>query len=238
MASRPVPAWKKVQSAELSAINLILSKLSDTNFEGNKEKFLSINVLENPDNLELMELKREDDNSKILPIVRSFIDSLAFAKNNDYVSLQLYANMFAELVHNWRGRQKIVLFRIMILKLEEELINFNNTDLPEDEDEQNKIFRKISNILTFLISVYVYKNYKAFPVQIPIRALHMILKKNEKNLTVLMPCLQSENFSQIMCNQVFGKYFKNNLISSLDEWKNDVKSKLRFAITDFLKTVS
>jgi hypothetical protein len=39
-----------------------------------------------------------------------------------------------------------------------------------------------------------------------------------------MPCLQSENFSQIMSNPVFGKYFKNNLISSLDEWKNDVKN--------------
>lgn len=238
MASRPAPAWKKVLSPEISAINKILTTLSNSNFEGNKEKFLTINVLEAPDNLELIDLKRDEDNSKILPIVRSFIDSLACAKSDDYVSVQLYANIFAELTHNWRGRQKIVLFRNMILKLEEELINFDKNDLPEDEDDQNKILRKISNILTFLVSVYLYKNYKAFPVQIPIRALHMLLKNNEKNIKVIMPCLRSENFSQIVINPVFGKYFRDNLKNSLEAWKEDLKGKVKFDVIDFLKSLN
>jgi hypothetical protein len=228
--ARPVPNWKKVISPEVSAISKCLNTISIDNFEGNRDAILKFNILSEPDDLKM----NPEDNEKMLPIVREFINSIAYAKVDDTIGLKLYANLFSELARNWRGRHKSVLIELMITKVEEELQCFIISEC-EDEDMIEKANRKTSNLITFLFNIYLYKNYKVIPIQVPLRALHMFMVNNPKMIKAIIPFLISNDFKLIMKNEIYTKYIHDNLMNKLKRWESEMNGKIKYDLRSILK---
>jgi hypothetical protein len=227
--ARPVPSWKKVISPEVSAISKCLNTISVDNFEGNRDAILKFNILTEPDDMK----PNPEDNDKMLPIVREFINSIAYAKVDDTIGLKLYANLFAELARNWRGRHRSVLIELSLVKIEEELQNYIISNY-EDEDIIEKMNRKTSNLITFLFYVYLYKNYKIIPVQVPLRALYMFMSDNPKLNKTIIPFLLSEDFTLITKNEIYTKYIHDNLINKMKKWESEMTGKNKYDLRTIL----
>lgn len=235
--SRPVYSWHRPSNPEVNAINKCINALTNDNFEGTKESILKINILEDPDNLEITELKTKEDDEKMTPIIRTFIDSVSAYTGLDLVNLKKYADLFAELGHNWRGRQKTVLVRNILIRTENELTSYVNNEIPSDEYEARILYKKIINIFMFLFYTSVYKNYHVIPIQVPLKAVYMFCKPEDKTLRVLTVFMKAPEFENIHNNAVYKKYIQKTLIQTLKEGKEKMKGKIKYDICDVLTSI-
>lgn len=232
--SRPVQSWKKVRSPELVAFDKSLSTISESNFEGNVGKIINLIVLDEPDKTET----QVNDRERMLPFADSLIKSVYSVNVDNYISIELFANFFAELVRKWRGRQGGAFLSAFIMKCEETLKEYIETVIPEDEESEVKVVRKCANVITFLFFAYQYENFNIYPIQIPLKALHMMMKNDVKYFKVIFPFLISNKIDTIMENVVFNKITRGFIVKNFTEWMPSMNGIHKFRAKSVIEKLS
>jgi hypothetical protein len=99
-----------------------LNKISERNYPKISDEMLTIQLIDEPENLE----SKASDKENMLPAVETFMANVCVFERN-IEAINFYTKTFCKLKNNWRGRQGRILSEVMMSELAKFFLDYDST---------------------------------------------------------------------------------------------------------------
>lgn len=203
-------------SEEVRFFRRILNKITGDarTFEGYLETILKISVLKEISEGE--EISSIEDMEAMKPVVDSFL-SMIYEDKESNNTIEIYGNLFTNLVLKWSGRQGKVLMTTMMGEINNFILGYKKAEISQEEMVESSYRRKCFCIIKFLH--YLYHQDDILPGKVIMIIMENFFSTKELHLEVFIRILK-QNYKKLCSEKLFQVKLKDKYRNFLIENKD------------------